>query len=107
VSRTIIKPGTSAAGGGTEALAVYAQQPDKIALVLTDMAMSYMDGAATIRALRKINPDLKIIAASGLTDQKEADIKYLRTDAFLLKPFSAEKLLTAIAAVVKGEKADV
>ena len=34
--------------------------------MLTDMAMPIMDGAATIRALTKINPAIKIIAASGL-----------------------------------------
>ena len=35
---------------GTDALGVYAQYRDRIALVLTDMMMPYMDGAATIRA---------------------------------------------------------
>ena len=96
---------TVPAADGTEALAVYAQRRDEIDLVLTDMAMPYMDGAATIRALRKINPDLKIIAASGLTDQQRDNLKELKTNAFLLKPYTAETLLKTIAAVLAGESA--
>lgn len=94
---------TLSAADGTEAMAVYAQHTD-IALVITDMSMPYMDGAATIRALRRLNPDLKIIAASGLIEQQKADIEDLKTNAFLLKPFTAEKLLTTIAAVLNGEE---
>ncbi len=51
---------------GADAVAVYAQHKDEIAVVLTDMAMPIIDGPATIHALRRINPAVKIIAASGL-----------------------------------------
>ena len=93
---------TLTAADGTEAIAVYTQN-EKIALVITDMSMPYMDGAATIRALRKINPKLKIIAASGLTNPQRADNQDLNTNAFLLKPFTAEKLLTTIAEVLAND----
>lgn len=95
---------TVAAADGTEALAVYAQNQAEIDLVITDMAMPFMDGAATVRALRRLNPELKIIAASGLTDQQQDDIKDLKTDAFLTKPFTAEKLLSTIADVLGDGK---
>lgn len=89
------------AADGTEAIAVYAQQ-GKIDLVLTDMAMPFMDGAATIRALRKLAPHLKIIAASGLsTPEQSAEIEALGVNAFLSKPYTAERLLTTIAAVLE------
>ena len=51
---------------GADAVAVYAQHQDEIAVVLTDMMMPVMDGAATIHALMRINPTIKIVAASGL-----------------------------------------
>ena len=51
---------------GTEALAVYVEHKKEIAVVLTDMAMPILDGPATIRALMKINPAVKIVGASGL-----------------------------------------
>jgi two-component system, cell cycle sensor histidine kinase and response regulator CckA len=88
---------TLTAADGTEALALYAQNSAEIRLVLTDMAMPFMDGAATIRALRRLNPDLPIIAASGLPP---ADINSLNIDAFLAKPYAAEKLLTTLAQVL-------
>jgi CheY-like chemotaxis protein len=51
---------------GADAVAMYAQHRDEIAVVLNDMVMPVMDGAATIHALTRINPKIKIIAASGL-----------------------------------------
>src|SRR5581483_9295356 len=54
------------AADGTEAVAIYAANKDSIQVVLTDMMMPYMDGPATIRALRKMDPRVRIIASSGL-----------------------------------------
>ena len=54
------------ASDGTEALAIYADRKNEIAVVLTDMVMPFMDGPATIRALQRMNPQVRIIAASGL-----------------------------------------
>lgn len=89
---------------GTDALAVYSQQREKIALVLTDMAMPYMDGASLIRALKKIQPDIKIIAMSGLiSDSQTAELSNLNIDAMISKPFTAETLLTHLASVLNAQ----
>jgi PAS domain S-box-containing protein len=89
------------ANDGTDALAVFAEHRTEIALVLTDMAMPYMDGATTIRALRRLNPGLKIIAASGLTtNQQSADLQNLNVNDFLNKPYTAKSLLMAFADVL-------
>ncbi|MCY7348952.1 MAG: response regulator, partial [Pyrinomonadaceae bacterium] len=95
-SATLEKYGyrTLTAADGTEALAIYAQNAAEIAVVLTDMAMPFMDGAATIRALRRMNPTLPIIAASGLMSEHTAEIN---ADAFLTKPYTAETLLNTLA----------
>ena len=82
------------AADGTEAVASYATHREKIALVLTDMMMPYMDGAATIRAIQKLNPKVKVVAVSGLKQNghnltQEAVI-------FLHKPYTSEKLLNTI-----------
>jgi two-component system cell cycle sensor histidine kinase/response regulator CckA len=83
---------------GTDALAVYAGLRDEIALVLTDMAMPFMDGVALIRALRKMEPGLAIVAMTGLMNEKQAaDLKALKVDAFLAKPYTADALLTTLA----------
>lgn len=90
------------ASDGTEAIAVFAQNAGKIAAVLTDMAMPFMDGAATIRALKKINPQQKIIAMSGImSNEQTTDLTSLHVTAFLTKPFTTENLLTALAEILK------
>jgi len=92
-----------AAVDGTDALATYSQQHDKIALVLTDMAMPYMDGASLIRALRKMKPEIKIVAMSGwVSDSKSAELDELHIDNVLSKPFTAETLLSTLAIILKG-----
>jgi PAS domain S-box-containing protein len=89
------------AGDGTEAVALYAERKGEIAVVLTDMLMPFMDGPATIRALHKMNPDVKVIGASGLTAAHEASDATLEgVRVFLSKPYTAEKLLKALAKVL-------
>jgi CheY-like chemotaxis protein len=86
---------------GTDALATYAARRDEIAAVLTDMAMPYMDGTALVRALRKMDPSLKVVAMSGLMNEDQtAGLKVLNVSAFLSKPYTAEILLKTLAEVL-------
>lgn len=89
---------------GTDALSIFAEHRNNIALVITDMAMPFMDGPATIRALRHIEPKVKIIATSGLSTAEQAvELNGLGINDFLSKPFSAESLLTAIRKALKED----
>lgn len=91
------------ASDGTEALACYADRKNDIAVVLTDMVMPFMDGPATIRALKKMNSQVKIIAASGFTAGNKAGEGPLEgVNIFLSKPYTAEKLLKALAQILKN-----
>ena len=90
------------ASDGTEALALYADKKNEIAIVLTDMVMPFMDGPATIRALQRMNPQVRIIAASGLgAGQRAGEGTLEGVSVFLNKPYTAEKLLRALAQVLK------
>ena len=90
------------ASDGTEALAIYADHKNEIAVVLTDMVMPFMDGPATIRALIRMNPDVRIIAASGLGAGQRAGHGVLEgVSIFLTKPYTAEKLLKTLAQILK------
>ena len=90
------------ASDGTEALALYADKKNEIAVVLTDMVMPFMDGPATIRALQRMNPDVRIIAASGLgAGQRGGEGALEGVAVFLNKPYTAEKLLKTLADVLK------
>jgi len=92
------------AGDGAEAMAVFVAHKDEVKVVMTDMMMPYMDGPATIRALRRLDPKVKIIATSGLkAEDKLSDAAQLGVKTFLPKPYTAEKLLKTVAAVLKEE----
>ncbi|MGI0484638.1 PAS domain S-box protein [Pantanalinema rosaneae CENA516] len=88
---------------GIDAIAVYAEHKQEIQLVLVDLMMPTMDGAAAIRALKRINPQVKLIAVSGLVSSSqlstsiEGDIH-----AFLPKPYTANELARCIAQVLQG-----
>lgn len=88
---------TLSAADGVEAVAIYSRRNTEIAAVLTDMMMPVMSGPATIQVLKRINPAVKIIAASGITQQgglataAEMGVKHL-----LPKPYSAQTMLATL-----------
>lgn len=89
------------ASDGAEAVALFARAGDEIELVLTDMMMPVMDGPATIQVLRKMNPYVKIIAASGIAANSQvAYAASLGVKHFLPKPFTAESLLKMMRQVL-------
>jgi CheY-like chemotaxis protein len=92
------------ANDGKEAIKVYKQNREKIKAVLMDMMMPVMDGQACIRALRRVNPDIKIIAVSGLAEkEKLAKVAVTHVKAFLPKPYVAKKLLKTIHEVISAK----
>jgi CheY-like chemotaxis protein len=92
---------TVTANDGAEALAIYQQRAAEIAVVLVDLMMPVMDGKTTIGNLAKLNPQLKVIAASGmdsesgLTDSTCGCVK-----AFLPKPYTAGTLLKTLREIL-------
>ncbi len=82
---------------GVDALAIYAQRTHQISIVLTDVMMPLLDGAKLTRALKRINKDVAIIAATGQTDDcRQSELKQLGVKAILLKPYRTAKLLAAL-----------
>jgi CheY-like chemotaxis protein len=87
---------------GADAVAVYLAHRNEVAVILTDMMMPVMDGPAMIHALRRVNPEVKIIATSGLNANygltKLAD---MRIKHFLTKPYTADTLLKTLRVVLE------
>ncbi|HEY9641785.1 MAG TPA: response regulator, partial [Coleofasciculaceae cyanobacterium] len=90
------------ANDGIEALALYVQHQADIGLVLIDIMMPAMDGAALINTLQKINSQVKIITMSGfaasshLTTTMSSSIQ-----ASLSKPYTAKELLIGVDKALK------
>ena len=93
------------ASDGPEAIAIYAERRDEIQEVLTDLMMPVMDRPATIRALRRLDPEVKIIAVSGLTgNERMLEAAQAGMKSFLPKPYTAERLLKAVADILSGAR---
>lgn len=93
-----------AANDGAEAIAIYAERRHEIALVLTDIMMPIMDGLVTARAMMRLNNNVKIIAASGLSANATlARLTDVGVRHFLPKPYTAESLLTKVRQVIQPD----
>jgi PAS domain S-box-containing protein len=92
------------ANDGPQAVALFAQNSGQFRLLITDMDMPMMDGAATIKAIRSIAPEIRVIATSG-TRSSIATTKGLYAQAFLQKPYSADELLCTVHDALNGELA--
>lgn len=89
---------------GSEALTIYEKNRNKIDVVLLDMLMPNMNGLTTIPALKKINPNVKIIGMSGsllenLPNEMSALVQEL---PFLQKPFDSNDMVMLVNNEIYG-----
>ncbi len=86
------------AANGEEAVERYREHADSIDVVILDMVMPRLNGNQVFHAIREMNPDARIIIASGYT--REAGIQDLMRQGlrgFVQKPFGRDSLLRALA----------
>lgn len=90
------------ASNGREAIAVVEQHTD-IRLMLTDMMMPVMDGAATATHFAEHHPQVAIIATSGLNaNGGVARAQNSGVRHFIAKPFTTDQLVRTVAAALVG-----
>ncbi len=88
---------------GPEALTLFSLHTNKIAAVVTDLAMPIMSGLRLVSALRRIQPALKVIISTGWADESQtAEIATLGVNAYLTKPFTTKNLLLKLSDVLHG-----
>ncbi|OYW76471.1 MAG: hypothetical protein B7Z37_08535 [Verrucomicrobia bacterium 12-59-8] len=92
------------AADGAEAVSLYSVHRAEVALVLTDMMMPVMDGPATIQVLMRMNPQICIVAASGMNAAgMEEKAAHAGVKNFIPKPYTAETLLKTLDTVLHGQ----
>jgi two-component system, cell cycle sensor histidine kinase and response regulator CckA len=85
------------ASDGIEAIAMYAQHKQEISIVLLDLMMPALDSSTLIRTLFRLDPQVRIIAMSGLaTNESVKKVMNEGICAFLAKPFTAPELLNLL-----------
>ncbi|KAM3094250.1 response regulator [Phormidesmis sp. 146-35] len=88
------------ATNGREAIDLYARHSQDIRLVLLDLMMPVMDGPETIAILKRMNPEIEIVAMSGLSSKSMiGEAAAAGVQRFLSKPFTVRELLGTLQEV--------
>jgi len=91
------------ATSGQEAVAVYAEKWQEIDLVIMDLVMPGIGGAAAYESMREFNPLLKVILISGYAQNfQTASLVEQGCRDFIQKPFQIEELARTIRRVLDG-----
>ena len=85
------------ADGGVSACALFRQHLREIDVVLLDLAMPDMNGEQTLRELKQLRSDIRVILLTGYAED-EFRLRFVNGDlaGFLSKPFAREELLQAL-----------
>ena len=86
---------------GFEAVNTYKERMKEIALVLTDLGLPRMTGMEECVQIKKINPNARMIVATGFLDP-EMKSEFLKAGIqhFLLKPYDIKKVLKMVREVL-------
>jgi len=89
------------ASHGRQAIEVYRQNRERVALVLMDMMMPGMSGAECLTGLREIDPKVKVVFSTGyVTGDLTVDDLVRQASGFIQKPYRLERLASVIREVM-------
>ncbi len=85
------------ASNGEEACRIYQEQRPTIHLVILDYLMPGMNGEETFFALKKINPEVRVLLASGFSREgRPQELINAGIQGFIPKPFMIQDLSKAV-----------
>jgi len=92
---------------GKSGIEVFREQKREVSVVVLDLQMPVMGGKEALAALRDIDPDIPVILSSGF-DETEATKRFAAVGptGFLQKPYTAQRLVKAVAAALKKSRTE-
>jgi nitrogen-specific signal transduction histidine kinase len=94
------------AADGLQAVELYRERGKEIDLVLMDLTMPHMDGAKAFGELRRLNPDVRVVLASGYSHEDvAARFAGKGLSGVLQKPYTLFKLRESLAGLMPGPEA--
>ncbi len=91
------------AASGEEALELYRQDPRRFACVVLDLGMPGMGGQQALEEIKALDPQAKVIVASGHTAGKQGgQALEAGAAAFVAKPFRQAELLSTLRRVLEA-----
>ncbi|MGO9244001.1 MAG: response regulator [Verrucomicrobiia bacterium] len=95
-----------ASSNGPKGLDMVRYAGGDIGAVLLDFNMPRFNGAETLQFLRKLNPNAKVLAVSGVSsDELPSDFRE-GVERFIPKPFSNADLLKTLEEILDGDRAE-
>jgi PAS domain S-box-containing protein len=92
------------AQSGEQALEIYRDKGQEIALVILDLGMPGMGGHRCLREILSLHPRAKVVIASGYTADAQAhDALEAGASAFVAKPYKRSDLLATIRGTLDGK----
>ncbi len=90
------------ASNGMDAVEIFQQHADEIAIVFLDILMPKMNGFQVYEEIKKINPDVKVVVISGYTNEPEI-LNFIAQNKlrFFRKPFHIEDVVDAIKKILE------
>ena len=93
---------TLVAESGDEALKIFRREGASINVVLLDQVMPGMDGVTVFKELRSIQPGIKVLLASGFSQQEVSErFRGLGLNGFIQKPYALKSLEAELSRVLK------
>jgi signal transduction histidine kinase/CheY-like chemotaxis protein len=91
---------------GSEGVAMFAERPDRIALVLLDLTMPTLGGEDAFRAMRQLRPDVRAVLMSGYNSHElAARFESHGLAGFIQKPFRIDELEACLISALTADKA--
>jgi PAS domain S-box-containing protein len=89
------------ARNGEEGVHIYENNMEKIHMVLTDMGLPKLTGFEEFKKIKKLDPDVKVVFASGYFDPNlKSELFKDGVKAFIQKPYDANEILRTIREVL-------
>ncbi|MEW6488648.1 MAG: response regulator [Thermodesulfobacteriota bacterium] len=90
---------------GCEAVDRVRAEGGRIRVVVLDLMMPVMDGKTALRKIRRLQPDLPVVVASGLDGRQVLGPELAAQVAvFLRKPYRSVELVEALRRATRGDR---
>jgi CheY-like chemotaxis protein len=91
------------AADGESALELYRENPEDISLVILDIVMPGMGGKECLEEILKVNPQAKVVMASGYSiNGRVKEVLDGGARAFIKKPYELKRMLGEVRKVLDG-----
>ena len=88
---------------GPKGLDMLRYAPKDIRVVLLDYNMPRFDGASTLQYVRKLSPQAKVFAVTGMAAHQVPDEFRAGADVFIQKPVQTTELVSSIATAISSD----